>query len=241
MSGFEFITEPELYGAIPEPEPAHHMLPDWYKNLPIEVDGGVERSGLRNSTVRACMPFLEAMKMGWILKTPADIEIRCGDGEFEYQSLINREVMNTFSHSQLGPQFPERGYIINFYSHWRMEAPDGWSILTTHPLNRPGEDRFRAFSGVLDVDEYDAALNQPSIFLKESFSGVIPQGTPISQIIPIHRDWLDMEATARPATEDEELAYTTEQNSNAANQRNYRDDVWEPIDGARVDAKDLSE
>lgn len=232
---FEFITKPELYGAIPEPEPASHELPAWYKNLPLESDGGVERSRLKNSTVRACMPFLEALKMGWILKLPADVQIKCADGEFNAGSMLDHGVVDTFSGHQVGKMFPSSGHLINFSTHWRVNAPDGWSFLLTHPMNRPGESRFQAFSGVIDVDKYDDQLKQPSLFT-QNFEGVIPQGTPIQQIVPIHRDWLDMSSVARPATEDEELDRQRQKRSVDANQRHYREEQWEPIDAARVES-----
>lgn len=235
---FEFITQPELYGAIPEPEPGNHELPAWYTQLPMSTLEDSDEEAIKSSTVRACMPFLEAMKIGWILKTPADIHIDARDGEFDVYSELDYPVMTKFNAEQLGSMFPESGYIINFQTHWRMEAPDGWSALFTDPMNRPGEDRFHAFSGIIDVDKYAGPLNQPSIWLDEDFHGVVPQGTPISQIVPFHRDWLDMTASARPATEDEQLEKSREQNAISANPHHYKEDVWEPIDGAAVITED---
>lgn len=231
---FEFITKPELYGVIPEPEPAGHEIPKWYKQLPVESDGGVERTSLKNSTVRACMPFLEALKLGWIIRLPADLEIKSTEDDFSSRSLFNEDVVDRFAAQQVGRAFPESGHLINFQSHWRVNAPDGWSFLLTHPMNRPGEERFRGFSGILDIDKYDASLNQPAIFLDQDFEGIIKKGTPIQQVIPIHRDWLDMSSVARAATQDEHLDMVRQHRSQQSNQRYYRDEQWETLDPARV-------
>jgi hypothetical protein len=55
----------------------------------------------------------------------------------------------------------------------------------THPLNR-FDLPFTTTSGIVDSDKFFAPGNVP-FFIKEGFSGIIPEGTPFLQLIPIKR------------------------------------------------------
>lgn len=233
-STFEFVTHPNLYTVIPEPEPAQHEIPYWFQKLPMEKSGGSERKALRNSTAKACMPLMEAMKAGWIFKTPADIHLKVQDGKAAWNTRFDYQVISPFNDGEVGDKFPEDGPILNFRGRWRINAPDGWSMLFTPPMNRPGESRFRAFSGVISIDKYDGEINHPALWTAGNWEGVIPQGTPIAQGIPFRRDWFEADATARAATEEEELDLSRFTKSIQANQRHYRENLYEPMESART-------
>jgi hypothetical protein len=70
--------------------------------------------------------------------------------------------------------------------NWTIKTPPGYSCLVTHPFgynNLP----FHSFSGIVDSDRFHADINTP-FTLKKNFSGVIPKGTPMMQIIPFKRE-----------------------------------------------------
>jgi hypothetical protein len=56
----------------------------------------------------------------------------------------------------------------------------------THPLNRT-DLPFYTLSGIVDSDNYMGEGKVP-FFIKKDFTGIIPAGTPIVQIIPIKTD-----------------------------------------------------
>lgn len=242
--GVEFITEPEHYGVIPEPEPAYKFMPDWYKQLPLELDGGVERSGIGNSTVRACIPFLEAMKQGYVLKTPCEISLSVTDDyQFEYEWRMDTEegVMTHFDKSRIGDAFPGDGPILKFHTLWKMRVPDGYSTLQMPLMNRRDEDRFRPFCGFLDTDSYMQTMNSIVEWTGGEYQGVIEKGTPVAQVIPIKRENLLTDALARPMTEDEVTEMERQSNQIMGDQRFYRTELWDPVDATRVkhdDSKD---
>lgn len=238
MDGFEFITSPELYGVIPEPEPAQHEIPYWLKSLPLEMDGGNERTQIRNSTAKACMPLLEGTKAGWILKTPADIQLAVKDDKMKWTSNFDYEVISHFEKEQVGDAFGHDGPFFNFFGQWRCNAPDGWSLLVTHPTNRFTDTRFRSFTGVIDVDNYNGEINTVVCWTGGDWSGVIPQGTPVATLIPIRRDWLSFDTVTRPETEEEALELSRHKKSIQSNQRYYRDDVYEGLPPNLVDEDD---
>ena len=62
-------TEPFFSDKSIRPEPAKIFIPDWYKNLQ-SYQG--ETSAI---TLKMCMPFLDAISMGYIIKMPHEYEI----------------------------------------------------------------------------------------------------------------------------------------------------------------------
>lgn len=234
-----FITKPEFKGVIPEPVPAHKELPDWYKNTPLEAEGNPnERERLQQSTVKACMPFLEAMKIGWIFKSPADVEvvIKEGGDKFRTRSKLPQKVMSSFSKRQVGEDmFPANGPLLKFNNFWRAKAPEGYSMLMMPPMNRPGvmQQPFVSWSGIISIDEYKGQLNSPVLWTDQTFEGVIPQGTPLSQVIFFKRDGIASNAEVRQETEEEALELRRQGNRKKAQQRYYRNEQWHPIPAAR--------
>ena len=86
-------------------------------------------------------------------------------------------------------KFPEGYYPIEFTwsEHWAVDTPDGWSTLYTHPMNRY-DLPFITLSGLVDTDRGKVNVDGSiPFYIKEGFSGVIPAGTPIYQMLPIKR------------------------------------------------------
>ncbi|NBU22879.1 MAG: hypothetical protein EBS38_03055 [Actinobacteria bacterium] len=67
-----------------------------------------------------------------------------------------------------------------------IELPSGYSLLVTHPNNR-FDLPFLTLSGIVDADGLMTSGRLP-FFIKSGFSGVIPKGTPICQILPFKRE-----------------------------------------------------
>ena len=65
--------------------------------------------------------------------------------------------------------------------------PLGYSVLITHPLNR-NDLPFRTLSGIVDGGLIMNPAGEIPFFVKEGFDGIIPQGTPIMQLIPYRQE-----------------------------------------------------
>ena len=78
--------------------------------------------------------------------------------------------------------------------HWAVLLPKGYSGLVVHPLNRI-DLPFYTLSGIVDFDMYNhSKIGNLPFYLKKGFTGIIPKGTPMYQIIPIKRnDWIAKE------------------------------------------------
>lgn len=224
---------PEKYrGVIPEPEPAHNELPSWYENAPLEKDGGVERTEIDNSTVRACVPFFEALTTGWIIKTPADIQLEVTPNRVEYEWDFDRELLTHFTLDIMGPEYPDHHPIFKFIGFWSVEAPEGTSALFTAPMNRR-HDLFEAYSGIVNIDDYGGWIHQIVRWKAGEWKGVIPKGTPIVQMIPMMDGAIINEASIETMTEEEELERKKYRLNMNSNQRHYRENIWRSIKGAR--------
>jgi hypothetical protein len=63
-------------------------------------------------------------------------------------------------------------------------------MLFTHPLNRH-DLPFTTLSGIVDGGLVMNPRGQIPFFVKEGFEGIIPQGTPIIQLIPYRQEnWI---------------------------------------------------
>ena len=132
-------------------------LPDWYKAMPQKAFNS--NHGQETQTVKKCPPFIDAMTYGFLIPLPIDLRVR--DGEFALGLRTPRGVSSaTYSHSPIGfhdpsqvagtPFFDDDRFIIKFNNFWTIEAPPGYSLLFTHPVNRT-DLPFTTFTGLVDM------------------------------------------------------------------------------------------
>ena len=199
----EFMCLPEDYHVIPHPYPSRKFIPDWFKHLPMKIDNSKE---LRQWTVKRCVPFLDAMSVGYIIPLAADIEFQTNEDAsgIIWYSKFNKVMIETHSKDQItsskSPNPREHLPPLKFINHWIIKTPPGWSTLFVPPLNRP-DTRFQCLSGVVDTDVYPNNVNFPFFFTQPNFTGIIESGTPLVQAIPFKRSKL--KHNIRIATEKE--------------------------------------
>lgn len=164
---------------LPKPMPASRFVPEWYRQMP-GVDEGIE-------TVKKCIPVLDALTSGYIITLSADAIWDETNKVFISQT---HDKINS-DHHAIQTKFVAIGDSFNpqphkWINHWHIKTPKGYSILFIHPLNRD-DLPFKSFTGIVDTDSHPLPVNFPFV-LKEGFTGVIPAGTPIIQVIPFKRD-----------------------------------------------------
>lgn len=163
---------------VPCLEPSKFSIPQWYKDIP----GGKD---LIN--VKKCVPFLDSMSHGYIQKTWTDIHIRNSNG---LEIFFDHKVPILKHRERLDLPVEESFYNIEliWQRPWSMIFPDNYSGLITHPLNRI-DLPFITLTGIVDLDKsIHASIGNIPFYIKKDFSGTIPAGTPMFQVIPIHRD-----------------------------------------------------
>ena len=189
-------------------------IPDWYKKLTHSYE---------NQTVKGCMPFLDTLTCGYILKIPTDYKIR-HNVEFEGKKRSGfdsaQQMMNSIAekvninyqgkpefHStdQLkGSPYVEKNKNLSFHkilNPWIIKTPPGYSTLFVPPLNN-ADDRFSIIPGIVDTDSFENEVNFPIVINGDKYEildTILERGTPYVQCIPFRRDSWKMEV--KPITE----------------------------------------
>jgi Family of unknown function (DUF6065) len=197
----EFLCRPEDLGVVAEPVPARQVQPAWLKKLPGR--DRAELSATNNAlTVKRCVPFVDALGIGWILPLAATVrlEIRNEGRDVQAGWELDSEIVSSHNAFQAAGHPREPRPTFKFHNPWTIRTPAGWSCLFTPPLNRPSEV-IEVFSGVVDTDRYPSPVNFPFVPIGDDGVHILPTGTPLVQVIPFARE--SVEADVRAETEDE--------------------------------------
>ena len=190
------------------PIPTKLNIPEWYKNLEHTI---------LNRTVKGCMPFLDSLTAGYILKMPQDFHIRHNVDNKNEKGEKFKDSFQTFGlHDQWpilgskyinlnsgpdihsikqleGSPFLEKNKNLPFYkilNPWKIKTPKGYSCLFVPPLNN-SDDRFSIIPGIVDTDTFPNEINFPIIINGDKYpvlETTIKKGTPYVQIMPFKRD-----------------------------------------------------
>lgn len=198
-----YLKEKDLY-----PKPAKFNIPDWYKNL---------NHNAQNFTIKGCIPFLDTLTSGYILKIPTDILLKHNVFIFNKENQLirgtdltsklrptdfnlNSELNNNYHVvEQLGEECPLVKKNLNLpvqkiLNPWIIKTPPGYSCLFLPPMNN-NDDRFSIIPGIVDTDTFDMPINFPFIVNGDkypSLNSVLEKGTPYVQVIPFKRDFWKM-------------------------------------------------
>jgi hypothetical protein len=189
-----FRCVPELDKVLPRPIPAVLGLPEWFKAMPQKSFNPTV--GAESQTVKKCPPFIDAMTYGFLIPLAIDLEVR--NGEFTWNFDAPAGLVSEYSRSPIGfhdssqvvgsPFFDDERFIIKFVNFWTIEAPPGYSLLFTHPVNRT-DLPFTTLTGLVDCDAFhDTPVNFPARWHDPGFNGVLGKGTPVAQCLPVKRE-----------------------------------------------------
>jgi hypothetical protein len=182
---------------IETPRPAKMFLPEWYKNIDSFYSDS-NSSGKKphvdhenTSTIKRCVPVLDSITSGYIISTVFDIftepiseNSRVYHPKFlGYITTHGHDQFKGYPGLELGADAPK---IINY---WGIKTPKGYSCLFVSPMHRP--NIIDILPGVVDTDKYNNPVHFPFTISDKNFSGMIPAGTPLVQVIPFKRDsWI---------------------------------------------------
>ncbi len=192
LPGFEDI--------LPKPVRARTKIPDWLKRMPSTAASDT-LGGVEVRTLKHCPPLIDALSAGVLMPLAADIVVR--DGELSWDWEAPRVPGLRHTRSPVGLHVPEQAtgaplpvdpkqFVVKFTNFWALQAPEGWSVLFVHPLNR--EDLpFRTLAGLVDCDRFcDGFVHFPALWTDPDFEGVLPKGTPVAQAIPVPREAMEI-------------------------------------------------
>jgi hypothetical protein len=192
MKKIEFeISDQMMELATEPPVPALSMLPRWYKNMEslyksrqIKITDGVS-----NKTAKMCIPMKDALGAGYLILLNSDVIVTDTDEGKEITWTAQTKVIDRHGEWQIEGMPIPQGFDtkpFKWINSMTIRTPKGYSCLFVQPLNRP-ELPFHILAGIVDTDQFDLPINFPFL-LRKDFTGVIPAGTPIAQVIPIKRE-----------------------------------------------------
>ena len=189
------------------PIPAKLNIPDWFKKLEHKRE---------YRTIKGCMPFLDTLTAGYILKLSQDFyfkynfinkdnqkgsEFQVGWHTYE-RSVLDIKGMNVNAgdpqyhpKGQLGEDCPfhkknkDQSYF-KILNPFVIKTPPGYSCLFVPILNN-NDDRFQIIPGIVDTDTFDLPVNFPIIINGDRYPNletIVKKGTPYAQVIPFKRD-----------------------------------------------------
>lgn len=207
MKKITFIpTSKETSGFFDPPKPAKNCLPNWYKNIPRYRYSNMpmidkNNSPNLNTTVKSCMPFRDAMTMGYIWELPQDLQVeKYEDGSifinwrYNVSKDNNSQDLVTIHTDEVIKGLPRienntSSNVFKMLFNYIIETPKGYSCLYTQPFNRSNLP-FNIFTGVVDTDRYPLDVTFPFEVIPSKVKDItiIEKGTPIVQIIPFKRE-----------------------------------------------------
>ncbi|SEQ91475.1 hypothetical protein [Thalassovita taeanensis] len=193
---------PLLDPLLPRPLPARQALPDWLRTMPSEVEAE-SLGGAPVRTLKHCPPFIDALALGVMIPLATDLHIADGQVSWDWDppnipdAPITRAPIGLHVPEQAtGAPFRLSGHmVLKFTNFWTLEAPEGWDLLFTHPLNR-ADLPFQTLSGVVSADRFALGyVHFPALWTDPDFSGTLPAGTPVAQVIAVPRAAPELEVT----------------------------------------------
>jgi hypothetical protein len=215
----EFIAHKEYVDLKEDqPIPIKLNIPEWFKKLSHSIE---------NRTVKGCMPFLDSLTCGYLLKLPQDLKIihniinqetnqldgfyRSGDldDQLLYAKSINlgKQKADVHPPKQLeGSPYIEKNKNLPFYkiiNPWTIKTPPGYSCLFVPPLNNT-DDRFYIIPAIVDTDTFPNEINFPIVINGDKYPSLdtlLKKGTPYVQVIPFKRDTWKMKIIGKTTEE----------------------------------------
>ena len=181
---------------LPIPKPAINHVPKWYKDGKLFTNGGNDfmqsLHDKADGTYKLCVPLVDSLTAGYIFVTSCDMAVT-NISKNGYEPTLHWGVGWTpadMQPSEVLGNFPipfgHNSTSFRWTTDWQVITPIGYSLWITHPSNRY-DLPFTTINGFVDTDKHPNNLLFP-FFIRDGFEGIIPEGTPIAQVIPVKRD-----------------------------------------------------
>jgi hypothetical protein len=218
-----FCCDSGLLGVIPNPVPAIRAAPDYFRSVKPQYDEHPS-----SSTIKRCVPFLDALSAGFIISMWCDVFVLARNGNLSIDFPPNFPQAETLG-SHFPAQIPKHPLANKPYGNlpmkwinpWVVETEPGVSCIFTPPLNHM-ESRFKLLDGVVDTDTYYNNINFPFLWTGGDGEFLIAKGTPLVQVIPFRREEQQLEVGKIDHVKHQFTAATVGTRLKSS----YRDDFW---------------
>ena len=212
MKLIEFSAHPDLKDIEEiKPIPAKGLIPDWYKKISMTID-----KGLKNRSIKACIPVLDSITAGYLLRLPQDIiiqekaekndkgeEITLLSFSLDGNEYVHAKGMNLNNNPE-EHDLRQVGGKDSFYAKkvnnqavpkvlnpFVIKTPPGYSCLFIPPMHREQNNLIQILPAIVDTDLFPHHINFPFHFNAESHNNlntVLKLGMPYVQVIPFKRE-----------------------------------------------------
>jgi len=199
----EFTPLHPLANAWP-PEPIKKEVPEWYKQMEtkLSISHMHDINNLsQRGTIKKCMPVLDYITSGYLIRNPGDIKLSRGLLENGTKEFINYNShldsfhkINAFSVHESN-QWPleiggVRKTILKLHNFFHIKTPPGYSCLFFQPFYM-NENNFTVLPAIVDTDEFTDPVSFPFYINNKEhadFELKIPAGHPFVCVFPFKRD-----------------------------------------------------
>ncbi len=211
---------------LPDWTTTKQNIPQWYKDISAMNEKTIAfgNEDLPKLNVKSCIPFLDALISGYTINLWCDVHFEQNEDGSHYIRWGKGSPVPIGFRDQNENLIPVPTGYTPYHYVWILpysfSLPPGYSALLLHPLNRL-DLPFIGMSGIVDADPVMNGGNFP-FFIKQNFTGTIPAGTPIIQVIPFKRENWKMENSK----EVEKIAQKYCKESNRKFMGFYKQNTW---------------
>lgn len=186
-----FVSSYDGFKDIENLRPYPAKIPEWYKNIPIDIDQeeGYNRKLIPNMrTSKTCPSFFDIFTEGFILPAHTDMWFRVDeDGQFEWQVANNTFTIEIHNNYQLVEHIKSPiKQVFKIIYPWHVIVPKGYSIRQL-PLFWDFNPDWHIAYGVFKADRIPEIALQLN-FTSENNEIYIKAGTPLCQYVPFKRE-----------------------------------------------------
>jgi hypothetical protein len=173
------------------PLPASKLIPDWYKDTPIEIPKIDPYTEPKTPTIKRCVPVLDYMTTGYIIRATYEVQIKeYIDSQlftgFDYRCRNTDKYVG--KHPWHQAQFKDgdkRHHYLKINQPWHIKTPPGYSCMLFDPYYHMRKE-YSLFPGVVDTDKHDEPIGLVGLVKEKEFT--ISPGDPLVVVFPFKRD-----------------------------------------------------
>lgn len=177
------------------PKPSKTLIPEWFKKIPMYASGLNAEPKLKlakeygtNMTVRKCVPFTDAMTMGYTVELPCEVVLEQNKSGYDIDWKLDANVfsLHQANSMMIEPPYGYHKHISKYNWGTIPLTPKGYSTLVLPSLIEH-DSPFKAVPAIIDTDVSEFSFSLP-VWVSDHHEGVIRIGTPIAQLLPFKRD-----------------------------------------------------
>ena len=192
-TNIKFICEDKDTSLLYPPVPAGKIIPQWYKDIPIELKkltNYIDKDGV--PSVKRCIPVLDYLTSGYVIKNSWEIiaKPQFKDGFRSFSLECNRDRYVGAHPWQQAPVeiYKVKNHYFKINQQWMIRTPPGYSCLIYQPHYLFNEN-FNMLPAIVDTDKHNDFIGLIG-YLKIDKEFTIAPGEPLVTVFPFERkEW----------------------------------------------------